>query len=796
MRKPDRNRKINIGLTGENLVTEVAIPLEGLGSSEGQYTLYLQRPKDTTPYPVVSRLEGEYLIWTVLEADTEQAGTGRLTLRWDGPSGEVGKRPDYIVNILASTDDPVDPADGPYSGFARQIAGYAKDARKAADEATAALEGAQEGKEAVESARDAAQGAAQTAQNLYNQIKQDLDEGKLKGEKGDKGDVGPMGPTGPQGDPGYTPQKGVDYWTAEEVDAVTADAVGKAEEAANAVVSGLQEQLTETKAALTTTQDDLKKAQRAIQFQAALNKGQTWDFETDDSVAYSRTVPSGAKAGAVMAVGGKTVVWNQLCNALPNPGTYKGVKVAVSNGKVSLSGTATDAMLVGVGYAAVTVSGHKYMATGIQGGSKSTFYVQGVNENNGYYDILDSTAIFAATGTKYRYNIIAVAGTVFDHTFQPMVIDLTLMFGPGNEPADTSDPRIAQIEAYAAAHPEYNAGELVSALVDEVRVAGKNVAQPVSAFSKSGVTMSADKDGVYHFSGTATAVVGATSKKFTLPGGTYTVSVKSALPANVYVSISSIPALMVGPNTVKTGKFEGGTAYVYLYIGKGVIMDNVSIAFQVERGTTRTAYVPYQQPITYPIPSAVQALPGYGWSAGNVANTVERTENGWQYVQRVVRVDLGTLDWYDGGTGTSARRMVTRQPPDNVKIPQESSKLSNLVCSKYEPVTPDDTWTCVKEGISLNKGQGTVLVYDSAFATAESLAAFKAHITGVPLYYELATPITTDITALMGDTLAPFAVEAGGSITLHHPKADEGFAIDVPAKIQYITKLSEVSANG
>ena len=140
--------------------------------------------------------------------------------------------------------------------------------------------------------------------------------------------------------------------------------------------------------------------------------------------------------------------------------------------------------------------------------------------------------------------------------------------------------------------------------------------------------------------------------------------------------------------------------------------------------------------------------------------------------------------------------MLTRQPPDNVKIPQESSALSNLVCPKYAPVTPDDTWLCRKEGISLNNGNGTVLVYDSAFAAAESLAAFKAHVTGVPLYYELATPITTDITALMGDSLAPFSVEAGGSITLHHPKADEGFAIDVPAKIQYITKLSEVSANG
>lgn len=125
-------------------------------------------------------------------------------------------------------------------------------------------------------------------------------------------------------------------------------------------------------------------------------------------------------------------------------------------------------------------------------------------------------------------------------------------------------------------------------------------------------------------------------------------------------------------------------------------------------------YSPYHQDI-YPIPDAVKQLPGYGWSAGSVANTVERTENGWQYVQRV---------------GSRAY--------------QEGDELTD----------------------------------------------------GTTTYYALEPPITTDITALMGDSLAPFAVEAGGSITLHHPKADEGYEIDVPAKVLYITKLSEVSANG
>ena len=96
--------------------------------------------------------------------------------------------------------------------------------------------------------------------------------------------------------------------------------------------------------------------------------------------------------------------------------------------------------------------------------------------------------------------------------------------------------------------------------------------------------------------------------------------------------------------------------------------------------------------------------------------------------------------------------------------------------------------------ISFNWGvNGRVIIRDDKYT---DVASFKTAMSGKPLYYELAKSITTDITAPMGDSLAPFSVEAGGSITLHHPKADEGFTLDVPGKIQYITKLSEVSANG
>lgn len=839
---PDKSGAVTIGRYKEQLVREVAFPLPPLGEG-GHYQAKLQRPHDETPYPLASRVEGQELIWLVGLEDTSDPGEGLVEIRWDGPNGETWKSPQYAVRIAKGLADPKEAPEA-WAGFLQQVnrdAGRAESAAgraealaegyiEALEKARAAAEDAWHGKvsaeasakeakadaqraetaastatQAAQAANDAAASATEAARSAESSAGQaglsadnaaktlkKLEDGIAsgdfrgeKGEKGEKGDRGEVGQTGPQGLTGPAGPKGAPGPQGPKGEAGPAGDTTAADAAAEAAKKAAQEAQKAAEASagsaaqaaesvggladdLETTQKDIAKMKRAIKFQAELNKGQTWDFEEDGQTAYQRIVPSGAHAGAVMAVGGKT---RRGKNVLPLvlSGSEQNVFATVSGATISVKNTAAKNYYPQTEWFELPAG--TYCA--VQSDKNIETYLQLASGD--YSHTLKGLGYIVFTldaVTPVRYMISVAAGINFSMAIQTV---------RGSTPDYDFEPYTP---------------ELLSALVDEVRVAGKNVAEPISAFSKSGVTMSVDKDGVYHFSGTATAVVGATSKNFALPSGTYTVSVESALPANVYVSISSITALMVGPNTVKTGNFEGGTAYVYLYIRKGVVMDNVSIAFQVERGTTRTAYVPYQQPSTYPIPSAVRNLPGYGWSAGSVANTVERTDNGWQYVQRLGSVDLGTLDWYDGNTGTSARRMVTRQPPDNVKISQESSALSNLVCPKYEPVTPDDTWLCRKEGISSNSGNGAVVVYDSAFATAESLAAFKAHVTGALLYYELATPITTDITALMSDALAPFVVEAGGSITMHHPKADEGFAIDVPAKIQYITKLSEVSANG
>lgn len=90
-----------------------------------------------------------------------------------------------------------------------------RNARAAAEAAETARSGAEAAKlaagESATGAAGSAEAAAQAAQkgeNLYNQVKDDLAAGKLKGEKGEKGERGEQGPTGPQGPQGVPGAKG------------------------------------------------------------------------------------------------------------------------------------------------------------------------------------------------------------------------------------------------------------------------------------------------------------------------------------------------------------------------------------------------------------------------------------------------------------------------------------------------------------------------------------------------------------------------------------------------------------
>lgn len=744
---PDKSGAVTIGRYKEQLVREVAFPLPELGEG-GHYLAKLQRPHDEAPYPLASRVEGNTLIWLVALEDTSDPGEGLVEIRWDGPNGETWKSPQYAVRIAKGLADPKEAPEA-WAGFLQQVNRDAGRAESAADN------------------------AAKTLQKLEDGIA----SGDFRGEKGEKGDVGPIGPTGPvgpqgiqgatgpagpKGDPGPQGPKGEagpagDTTAADAAAEAAKQAAQEAQKAAEASadsaaqaaesVGGLADDLE-------ATQKDIAKMKRAIKFQAELNKGQTWDFEEDTQEAYQRQVPSGAKAGAVMEWGGKT---RRGKNVLPLVlyGSEQNVFATVSGATISVKNTSTKNCYPQTEWFELPAG--TYCA--VQSDKNIETYLQLASGD--YSHVLKGLGYIVFTldaTTPVRYMLSVGAG---------INISMAIQTVRGSTPDYDFEPYTP---------------ELVSAQVDEMRVMGKNLVE---------INGPADNDTYkVHAKIPAHTMVSASFK------GTASADKDTALAMWLHSDYG-----YVSGNSLQFGKVSKGakryTATVttsYVVTSAKLFKDSFWNLFdsvtdlQLEMSSTPTAYSPHHEE-TYPIPSAVRSLPGYGWSAGNVANTVERTENGWQYVQRVGSVDLGELTWvaqksvlYDSQYFASQSITHPTKAPAFLTAAYATASSSNVVA------TDKSCW------VSFNWGEdGRVIIRDDKYA---DVASFKSAMSGILLHYELATPITTDITALMGDSLAPFAVEAGGSITMHHPKADEGFAIDVPAKIQYITKLSEVSANG
>ena len=203
------------------------------------------------------------------------------------------------------------------------------------------------------------------------------------------------------------------------------------------------------------------------------------------------------------------------------------------------------------------------------------------------------------------------------------------------------------------------------------------------------------------------------------------------------------------------------------------------------------ASIQYSSDVLSNIPAAVRALPGYGWSAGSVYNSIERTDDGWQYVQRVGSVAMSALSWTTS-TSTSgiSRKGATMS---GHKSDTNGSKKKNLLCNLFQTVTIDNAYGGSETGIcsqSKTDGRSHIWVYDPSFEdSADGLAAFLDFIADGLLYYELETPVVTDITGLMADFPEILPVEAGGILTF-----ENAANLPVPSTVEYLRSLKEVSA--
>lgn len=207
----------------------------------------------------------------------------------------------------------------------------------------------------------------------------------------------------------------------------------------------------------------LVKTDRKLDALWKLNQGISYEFQTDDTEAYQKTIPTGAKVASVKSIGGKTIVWNQLNLNKENSVTRGGISFTNNkDGSWTITGTCSapdgnSANTIIYLFSNKFVSGHKYLL-------KADKYF---GENYGFAINGASAPLKKAIIINYSFNpIIFVKDkvTVDNVTMRMNIFDLTQMFGAGNEP---STPE--KFEAmFPADYYPYNAGELMSASVNEV----------------------------------------------------------------------------------------------------------------------------------------------------------------------------------------------------------------------------------------------------------------------------------------------------------------------------------------
>lgn len=541
-----------------------------------------------------------------------------------------------------------------------------------------------------------------------------------------------------------------------------------------------------------------------------------------------------AGTGTVKSFSGKTLVWNQLVPVSTMASSTKNGVTFTNNGTSVVINGGSDGNLAYFIYAKFDIVGNHIFL--LRGGDKGVGMRSGgashglgvVTKNNFYYQSKDNGTIHKITegGIAEIIAYVWENKSVSNIVDRPQLFDLTLMFGAGNEPAT-----VEEFEAmFPADYYEYNAGGLLSAGVSEVQSVGRNLINMRAPVSEPSVTTQ-KPDTIRKFVPN-TWVVGLAPNNYYNPS---TIAHYKIFPD--YVEVKSIAGYGIGyvfltnGNRKVTMKFleinglvnsvQPAAFSFYTYSGSLIsftyldlmysdtltvyIPENAYYAIaicvpyhtdsdyiikyvkpQVEFGDTATPYTPYKE-TTAPIPTAVQNLPGYGWSAGTAKNWID-----WEkkvYHREVASVDLGTLAWSRLNNGDFY--MFNAAISDAMHI--SSSKIGNIVCDKYITASSDDTWICFKDKIiSIHKQSNLIYpyvrIYDSSYSSSEvTTGTFKTAMSGVMLYYELATPELIDISNILpsNNTLP---IETGGTITFKNSHGDDyripvSNSLNLPMKI-------------
>lgn len=185
-------------------------------------------------------------------------------------------------------------------------------------------------------------------------------------------------------------------------------------------------------------------------------------------------------SASIKRIKGYSVISNQIFTSVEKDQTTNGVHLVTNDNVVRVTGTATEETSFTVGSINLTTRGtHKILMKGIKGDSESSFRIFLY-----YYGFISSSSpIFSVNETKDITVTIRIAnGYSINNEFNFQFIDLTQMFGSGNEPTTPDDfaKRLGYSSIDDVPSFPYNEGEIVSSFAEGIKTSSKNLMKGLS----------------------------------------------------------------------------------------------------------------------------------------------------------------------------------------------------------------------------------------------------------------------------------------------------------------------------
>lgn len=353
-----------------------------------------------------------------------------------------------------------------------------------------------------------------------------------------------------------------------------------------------------------------------------------------------------------------------------------------------------------------------------------------------------------------RWNDIIIAGSIsgepifqipkdFDGDthkveFYFNLIDLTQMFGSGNEPTTPEDfaKRLGYSSINDVPYIPYNEGEIVSSFAEGIKTTGKNLWD--EKFSLGNLNNSTGEEVVSDLTIRSSYVPILSEDKIYLFNG----SKKTDISFDKVLFYKKDKTYNGVKQYANSGELElpKGTSYIRFVLRPSYgTTYNYDVCINVSDVSFNGNYEPYTERLRKWSETLKKYFPDGLKSAGSAYDEITPTKA----VKRIGMLNLGEIDWDQGGDNKRTSWVPsTFNAKGLMVIPSSSDIVANIGCVKYLTSTATLATHQEKDKVIALNNKGWIYIYDSAYETATP-EQFKQSLQGVMLYYEMATPEET-----------------------------------------------------